>query len=199
MNKKQLLSIFIAVVLLLSVLAECKPAESGETFEASYVLATAACDGVDVTDDFMLYNVDFSKDGKVSVVVNYLNMLQTRNGTYGISGEVVTESFEGKTYTYRIIGDVLLTTFDDDGTEISVTLTKKADDNGKTKAVDFQSVLFGDDISTTKKFNYCPAILTETDSDGNTVMHIWYCTNKDSGVIMDHIGYRTGTLQSDGK
>lgn len=199
MNKKQLLSIFIAVVLLLSVLAACKPAESGETFEASYVLATAACDGVDVTDDFMLYNVDFSKDGKVSVVVNYLNMLQTRNGTYSVSGEVVTESFEGKTYTYRIIGDVLLTTFDDDGTEISVTLTKKVDDDGKTKAVDFQSVLFGDDISDTKKFNYCPAILTETDSDGNTVMHIWYCTNKDSGVIMDHIGYRTGTLQSDGK
>ena len=30
-------------------------------------------------------------------------------------------------------------------------------------------------------------------------MHIWYCTNKDSGIIMDHIGYRTGVLQEDGK
>ena len=62
------------------------------------------------------------------------------------------------------------------------------------KEVDFDSVLFGESIDETKIFNYCPAILIEDD-----VMHIWYCTNKTSGVIMDHIGYRTGTKTANGK
>ena len=201
MNKKQFFSILLVAMLALLTLAACTPAEEpkGETFDASYVLTSATDGDVDLTDDFVLYNADFAADGTVKVVINYLNMLQTRNGKYTVSGDVVTEKSEGKTYTYRIFGDILLTTFEDDGAQISVTLTKKTADDDKVKAVDFESVLFGDDINDTKKFNYCPAILTETDAGGNTVMHIWYCTNKDSGIIMDHIGYRTGVLQEDGK
>ena len=201
MNKKQFFSIMLVAMWALLMLAACTPAEEpkGETFDASYVLTSATDGDVDLTDDFVLYNADFAADGTVKVVINYLNMLQTRNGKYTVSGDVVTEKSEGKTYTYRIFGDILLTTFEDDGAQISVTLTKKTADDDKVKAVDFESVLFGDDINDTKKFNYCPAILTETDADGNTVMHIWYCTNKDSGIIMDHIGYRTGVLQEDGK
>ncbi len=201
MNKKQFFSIMLVAMWALLTLAACTPAEEpkGETFDASYVLTSATDGDVDLTDDFVLYNADFAVDGSVKVVINYLNMLQTRNGKYTVSGDVVTEKSEGKTYTYRIFGDILLTTFEDDGAQISVTLTKKTADDDKVKAVDFESVLFGDDINDTKKFNYCPAILTETDDGGNTVMHIWYCTNKDSGIIMDHIGYRTGVLQEDGK
>ena len=201
MNKKQFSSILLVAMWALLTLAACAPAEEpkGETFDASYVFMSATDGDVDLTDDFVLYNADFAADGSVKVVINYLNMLQTRNGKYTVSGDVVTEKSEGKTYTYRIFGDILLTTFEDDGAQISVTLTKKAADDDKVKAVDFESVLFGDDINDTKKFNYCPAILTETDAGGNTVMHIWYCTNKDSGIIMDHIGYRTGVLQEDGK
>ena len=201
MNKKQFFSILLVAMWALLTLAACTPAEEpkGETFDASYVLTSATDGDVDLTDDFVLYNADFAADGTVKVVINYLNMLQTRNGKYTVSGDVVTEKSEGKTYTYRIFGDILLTTFEDDGAQISVTLTKKTADDDKVKAVDFESVLFGDDINDTKKFNYCPAILTETDAGGNIVMHIWYCTNKDSGIIMDHIGYRTGVLQEDGK
>lgn len=201
MNKKQFLSILLVAMWALLTLAACTPAEEpkGETFDASYVFTSATDGDVDLTDDFVLYNADFAADGSVKVVINYLNMLQTRNGKYTVSGDVVTETSDGKTYTYRIFGDILLTTFEDDGTQISVTLTRKAADDDKVKAVDFESVLFGDDINDTKKFNYCPAILTETDDSGNTVMHMWYCTNKDSGIIMDHIGYRTGALQEDGK
>lgn len=201
MNKKQFFSIMLVAMWALLTLAACTPAEEpkGETFDASYVLTSATDGDVDLTDDFVLYNADFAADGSVKVVINYLNMLQTRNGKYTVSGNVITEKSEGKTYTYRIFGDILLTTFEDDGAQISVTLTRKTADDDKVKAVDFESVLFGDDINDTKKFNYCPAILTETDAGGNTVMHIWYCTNKDSGIIMDHIGYRTGVLQEDGK
>ena len=64
--------------------------------------------------------------------------------------------------------------------------------------VDFESVLFGEDISQTKYFNYCPAIISETEN-GKEVMHVWFCTNKDDGVIMDHIGYRKGVKQDNGK
>jgi hypothetical protein len=36
-------------------------------------------------------------------------------------------------------------------------------------------------------YNYCPSMRLENDT-----LHVWYCTNKDSGNITDYIGYRTG-------
>lgn len=38
-------------------------------------------------------------------------------------------------------------------------------------------------------YNYCPSYFIE----GNTA-HIYYCTNKDENVIIDHIGYRTAKI-----
>ena len=42
-----------------------------------------------------------------------------------------------------------------------------------------------------KIYNYCPTIFEE-----NGVRHIYYCTNKDAGLVYDHIGYRQGTFNS---
>lgn len=42
-----------------------------------------------------------------------------------------------------------------------------------------------------KIYNYCPTIFEE-----NGVRHIYYCTNKDAGLVYDHIGYRQGTYNS---
>ena len=65
--------------------------------------------------------------------------------------------------------------------------------------VDFNSLLFGTDMSNTKFYNYCPAIIESTDEEGKSIIDIWYCTNKNDGIIMDYIGYRRGVKQDNGK
>lgn len=166
--------------------------------EGVYSLKQAIQDGLDVTEDFLLYQVSF--DGaEMKVVINYMNMLISRNSTYKATAEQVVETYQDETFEYTVEGNTLKTYYEDGGARIQVILEKEAAADGSAAAVDFESVLFGEDINDTKKFNYCPSILTEVDEQGQTVMHIWYCTNKQSGIIMDHIGYRTGVLQDDGK
>ncbi len=43
-------------------------------------------------------------------------------------------------------------------------------------------------------YNYCPVVLQLDDG----TRYVYYCTNKDSGVVIDYIGCRKGTLQPDG-
>lgn len=45
-----------------------------------------------------------------------------------------------------------------------------------------------------KFYNYCPSVMQESDG----TRHIYYCTNKVAGNVTDYIGYRKGTLQSNG-
>lgn len=166
--------------------------------EGVYSLKQAIQDGLDVTEDFLLYQVSF--DGaEMKVVINYMNMLISRSSTYKATAEQVVETYQGETFEYTVEGNTLKTYYEDGDARIQVILEKEAAADGNAAAVDFESVLFGEDINDTKKFNYCPSILTEADDQGRTIMHIWYCTNKQSGIIMDHIGYRTGVLQEDGK
>lgn len=168
-----------------------------QTLEGEYELLSAALDGADCTQSFQTYTVSFSADGAMRVVIGYLGSIETRNSSYTYDGTSVTETYGGQTYLYTLDGDILTTTYLDFSDEISVVLQKKAEETGPLP-VDFEGILFGTDISDSKYFNYCPAILTET-VNGEEVMHVWYCTNKDDGVIMDHIGYRKGVKQDDGK
>lgn len=39
-------------------------------------------------------------------------------------------------------------------------------------------------------YNYCPSIKVE-----DNIIHVWYCTNKESGNITDYIGYRQGKYE----
>lgn len=43
-------------------------------------------------------------------------------------------------------------------------------------------------------YNYCPTVMEEK----NGVRHIYYCTNKDSRQVYDHIGYRRAVMGTDG-
>ena len=43
-------------------------------------------------------------------------------------------------------------------------------------------------------YNYCPSIMQMPDG----TLYIYYCTNRESYVIVDHIGMRKGTRNSDG-
>jgi len=66
-----------------------------------------------------------------------------------------------------------------------------ANDKGE---VAFTDQLFGDDINE-NFYNYCPSIMYE----GKNVMHIYYCSNLESGKVVDHIAYRKGVLHADMK
>lgn len=76
-----------------------------------------------------------------------------------------------------------------------------ADENTKTPeaaetapAVAFTDELFGESPDE-NFYNYCPSVMME----GERTMHIWYCSNRVSGNVTDHVAYRTGTLGDDGK
>ena len=45
-------------------------------------------------------------------------------------------------------------------------------------------MLFGPGLAE-NFYNYCPTFIAEAN-----LLHVWYCTNKESGNITDHIGYR---------
>ncbi len=197
--KKRWIALISMLVFAMGFFGGCIfPTEEPVTYEGTYTLQKAELNGTDVTSRFANFNVDIKENGTMTVNINFDGSFSRRTSAYTGTATTITETYNGKSYTYTVEGDTLTTVHTVKDGDITVTLLKKTADNS-VRSVDFQSVLFGPDVAQSKMFNYCPAIITEKDKDGNQVMHIWYCTNKDDGVIMDHIGYRTGVQQSDGK
>ena len=197
-NLKKITTLALSAGMLFSTAACGGNTEQNQPLEAEYELLSATLDGADVTDDFQMYNATFNADGTSRIVISYLGLIQTRNSTYKFDGAKVTETYQGESFTYTVEGDTLKTVMQDYEDSIDIVLEKKSSE-AKVEEVDFESVLFGEDMTMTKYFNYCPAIITETDENGDEVMHVWFCTNKDDGLIMDHIGYRKGVKQANGK
>ena len=171
-------------------------------FEAEYNLTSANLDGEDVTSDYIMYVINFYEDGNMRVFINQNNTFVNRNSTYEYDGSSkIIETYEGftsATYEYTLLGDYLITYVEDyAGTTELVFERKKVEDI--IAGVDFQSVLFGEDVSLTKFYNYCPAIIVDETDDGKQRMNIWYCTNKDTGVIVDYIGFRQGILNENNR
>lgn len=185
--------LLLVVLLTALLLPGCKEENKGQVFVGKYILDKVYIDGEVSTNYYMTYEVEFKNDYTCNVKIYGLAGLEVRESTYYYDGNFITETYKDKTYSYMMSNGVLV--HEDAANGIKVVFKEfvegSTDDD---KSVDFDSVLFGKPIDETKIFNYCPAILVE---DG--VMHIWYCTNKTSGVIMDHIGYRTGTQTADGK
>jgi len=173
--------------------------DEGKTLSDTYILSSATLNGKSVASKFLAYRVEFKSDKTMRVNINYLGSMQTRNSTYSYVGDKITETHNSGSYEYTFDGDKLTTEFVDFEDVILITLEKEVIVDKQNVPVDFEGVLFGDDVDSCKIFNYCPAVVTEKDENGNDVMHIWYCTNKDDGVIMDHVGYRKGVKQADGK
>ena len=187
------------ILLLLFTLISCKEDEKKHYIEGDYELTSATLDGEDVTGDYLTFKITFNLDGTMRVFINQNNIITNRNSTYTYDGgSSIVETYQGKTYQYTMMDMFLITSITDfiGTTEIILTkVDKEVEQNG----VDFQSVLFGDDISLTKIYNYCPAIIMDTDDSGRSRMNIWYCTNKDSGIIVDYIGFRQGILNDEGR
>lgn len=187
--------IFILLIIFTVVLLpSCKKDENkGEKLTGKYELETVYVDGEISTSYYITYQIEFKDDYTCEVKIYGLGGLETRNSTYYYDGDFITETYNDTTYTYMFSNGKLI--HEDTPNGIKVIFKEYQEELPDTeKEVDFDSILFGESIDETKIFNYCPAILVEDD-----VMHIWYCTNKTSGVIMDHIGYRTGTKTENGK
>lgn len=204
--KRNILS-YISIISSALMLISCtEPVDSSSSdevihnyFEAEYNLSSATLDGEDVTNDYIMFVVNFYNDGNMRVFINQNNLMTTRNSTYVYDGSSkIVETYKNETYEYTVLGDFLVTTITDYAGETEIVLAKKPEEDLDT-SVDFESVLFGEDVSLTKIYNYCPAIILDETEDGKQRMNIWYCTNKDSGIIVDYIGFRQGILNENNK
>ncbi len=93
--------------------------------EGVYSLKQALQDGIDVTEDFLLYQVSFD-GGEMKVVINYMNTLISRNSTYKATAEQVVETYQDETFEYTVEGNTLKTYYEDGGARIQVILEKEA-------------------------------------------------------------------------
>ncbi|HOJ44830.1 MAG TPA: hypothetical protein PK340_02160 [Bacilli bacterium] len=164
-----------------------------------YDLESAYLDEYDITSDYSLYQITLRDDQTMNVFVSQLGQITNRDGTYTIVGSTLTETSNSQTYVYAYDFEDSKITYaaDEFGQDLVITLIKRIVIDGPVP-VEFESVLFGEDIDATKKFNYAPTVIREME-DGKDVIHIWYCTNKTTAIIMDHIAYRRGEKQDDGK
>ncbi|MEI3188005.1 MAG: hypothetical protein V8S27_09650 [Lachnospiraceae bacterium] len=60
--------------------------------------------------------------------------------------------------------------------------------------VSFFEELFGESKDE-NFYRLFPSVMME----GNDVMHVWYCSNKDSGQVTDYVAYRKGALNAEGR
>ena len=194
--KKSILLVLLFLVVML--ITGCDMGTTGSTNKGKvvtgkYELDEVYVDGELSTSYYITYEIEFKSDYTCSVKIYGLAGLVTRESTYYYDGNFITETYKNNEYSYYFSKGTLI--HEDTPNCIKVVFKEYVEEvDPKDLPVDFDSVLFGESIDDTKIFNYCPAILVEDD-----VMHIWYCTNKTSGVIMDHIGYRTATQTEDGK
>lgn len=190
------ITLLITVLITAFILYGCKETDFKHMLGV-YEIESATLNGLDITDEYYLYTIELRENRTMKVTINYLNVLSNRESTFSVNKNTITEKHQNDTYKY---------TFD----ENSKTLTHQSTEFGDTlvvvlkmkeiidvpTGVDFEGILFGESIDLTKRFNYAPSILIE-EVEGKTVMHIWYCANRLSGVIVDHIGYRKGILNED--
>ena len=192
-----LTAVGVACTLCVPCLASC--GGEGETLSGTWELSTATLDGKSVKKNFQAFTATFDESGNATVNISYLGLYETRNSTYTFDGETLKESYQGEKYTwsYAQATQSLTTEYRDYDDVITVVLEKKQEETGPMP-VDFEGILFGTDMSDSKFYNYCPAIIKETEN-GQEVMHVCYCTNRDDGVMMDYIRYRNCVKQTDGK
>ena len=197
--KKRFIYILLLFLTIFTISACNNDTNNSFYLDAQYNLESAILDGDDVTNDYVSFMVTFYNDGTMKVFINQNNLITTRNSTYEYDGvSTIVETYQGKTYQYILMDTFLITSITDFVGTTEIVLKQVIINDGKN-GVDFESVLFGEDISLTKIYNYCPAIIMDTDSEGRSRMNIWYCTNKDSGIIVDYIGFRQGILNEEGR
>ncbi len=162
-----------------------------------YLLVKKTVQGTDITGDY-LWNAVRLSEGAVTMYETDLTGQTVTDGTYTVSENTVTMKFgiSQRKFVYSAAEKQL----DFSGSINRRKVTMQYRFNGDfsvpeaSGGVPFTGELFGDDI-TKNFYNYCPTVMTE----GNDTMHVWYCSNKDSGNVTDYVAYRKGKLNASGK
>ena len=163
-----------------------------------YVLSQKTVEGYDTTDGYLFNCLHLSDEEAVWYETDYTGRSE-REGTVEKSddGIVLVIGVREYEFVYDASGKTL--TFSGKIDRQDVTMRYTYDENyalpaGEGGGVSFTDELFGEDKSE-NFYNYCPTAVME----GNDTMHVWYCSNKDSGNVTDYVAYRKGTLHADGK
>lgn len=172
------------------------PTPEVKTVEGNYTLTQKSVSSIDITDRFLSNVINFEK-GAVSWTEITMAGREVQNGTYTVANNKVMIKIGLKTYEFETDEDFSKLEFSGKINRKTVIMNYVKNDMYKEPsdlgAVDFKGELFGDDINE-NFYNYCPTVIME-----GRFMHIWYCSNKDSGNVTDYIAYRKGTLHDDGK
>lgn len=162
-----------------------------------YLLTKKTEKGLDITKNYVFNALLIENDKVTWQEVDYAGTKEL-TGTVNITTDTVELNIGIKKYIFTPNENYTTLSFNNKIDRIQTTMTytyekdyKMENETGNVKLTD---ELFGDDINQ-NFYNYCPTIMIE---NSNT-MHIWYCSNKDSGKVTDYVAYRKGTLTSDGK
>ena len=162
-----------------------------------YILNRKIENGLDLSNTYVFNALRFQNDSVSWYEVDYSGAKE-QTGTVTIEENIVSLNIGIKKYSFTMSDDYNTLTFDGAINRIDVIMEYVYQEDftmsENTGEVNFTDELFGDDIEK-NFYNYCPSIMIE---NGNT-MHIWYCSNKDSGKVTDYVAYRKGTLTEDGK
>lgn len=162
-----------------------------------YSLVEKTVDGADITSTFIANAIKL-ENGTAYVHSADATGLTTQQGTYTVEGSLVNVLIGVKTYDYEVNTEEGTMTYSGKINKQQVTMVYRYDENfalsNSDKGVAFTDQLFGESLEE-NFYNYCPTALME----GNNVMHIWYCSNKDSGNVTDYVAYRKGVLNDAGK
>ena len=161
-----------------------------------YTLSSKTVDGTETKDNYLSNTLFIADDEATVYEVDYEGKREIAYECL-ISSDAVTlkQGFRTQKYVYDEEASTLTFSGRLNGRDVEISYktgkTEASSDNGD---VSFTDELFGDDINE-NFYNYCPSVMLENSS----TMHIWYCSNKDSGNVTDYIAYRKGTLHADGK
>lgn len=162
-----------------------------------YVLSQKTVQGVDVTAEYT-YNCIYFRDGTANWYEIDYSGLSEKTGSYTVEENTANLEIGVRVYAFSIDPQTQSITYSGKISRQNVVMKYEYDKNFvlpvSSDGVLFTDELFGEDKNL-NFYNYCPTVMME----GNRVMHVWYCTNRDDGVVYDYIGYRKGTLNASGK
>lgn len=165
--------------------------------EGWYTLTNKTVAGKDITDSF-LYNCIRLEGGVATAYeIDYSGRTETE-GTYSVEGSSVNILFGVKSYKYEYEENTDRMTYSGKVNKQTVVMSYAYDAEFTLQTaqtgVSFFEELFGESKDE-NFYNYCPSVMME----GNDVMHVWYCSNKDSGQVTDYVAYRKGALNAEGR
>lgn len=170
---------------------------STNTLEGRYSLSEESIGGYLKTNSYVYNILELNDDGTLLIHKLDLTGISDETGTYSFANDTISMTIGLRVFDYLYNADSGSLSYSGTINRQLVNITYQKNDiytlSNTTGNVSLYDELFGESQND-EFYNYAPSVMIE----GNNIMHIWYCSNKDSGDITDYIAYRKGTLMDDG-